>query len=460
MAVRQSNTCAGQVSAMLAKDPRHRPSAAEAFAAAQMALAALGDKPSGLSLMLDIVDMCKLLDYEAGVCRAEGLHPLPRTFFDIPDEKGAPNAKFYYFRSLVLWLLGRNGVAVEERGDSIFVDGKVLRISYASSAPAHVQTRTKAPALARVHVWVSECECVDRHNEMYKYAARTQMCCDKGRETSGANNGAEATVLLEACKGLALAVDSDVMSPMRVKAGWGEPVCLLLHALLKHTMDAQGMRLVAPRHAGDEGEGEVVEEVAGIGEEDAMGAWMPEHDDDDGADDSDGEADLSPGQRRGLVGKGEERKRAGGGEAGMSVWVPCRETDLEELRERDVDGQGWRGSMERLEGAWRRHRDGGRAVFEELGRVSERARQEVEAIAAREHSLNQVVSTAANHSGCLSTVEVRALDLLVRMRACGVFKVVWSGHAQAVTQTCLPRCVVSMPLLRAYRLSWYAHDTP
>ena len=205
-----------------------------------------------------------------------------------------------------------------------------------------------------------------------------------------------------------------------------------------------------------------------------MGAWLPEHDDDDGADDSDGEADLSPGQRRGLVGKGEEGKRAGGGEAGMSVWVPCRETDLEELRERDVDGQGWRGSMERLEGAWRRHRDGGRAVFEELGRVSERARQEVEAIAAREHSLNQVVSTAANHSGCLSTVEVRALDLLirmracgffaldllVRMRACGFFKVVWSGHAQAVTQTCLPRCVVSMPLLRAYRLSWYAHDTP
>ena len=144
----------------------------------------------------------------------------------------------------------------------------------------------------------------------------------------------------------------------------------------------------------------------------------------------------------------------------MSVWAPCRETDLEELRERDVDGQGWRGSMERLEGAWRRHRDGGRAVFEELGRVSERARQEVEAIAAREHSLNQVVSTAANHSGCLSTVEVRALDLLVRMRACGFFKVVWSGHAQAVTQTCLPRCVVIMPLLRAYRLSWYAHDTP
>ena len=129
----------------------------------------------------------------------------------------------------------------------------------------------------------------------------------------------------------------------------------------------------------------------------------------------------------------------------MSVWVPCRETDLEELRERDVDGQGWRGCMERLEGAGRRHRDGGRAVFEELGRVSERARQEVEAIAAREHSLNQVVSTAANHSGCLSTVEVRRSSARVAPPTRGVCP---------RSRTCLYACV------RAAFSRWYGQDTP
>ena len=103
------------VSRMLAKDPRRRPTAAEAFEFAQMAVEALGDKPSGQTLMLDIVDMCKLLDYEEGLCLVRSLPFLPRSYFEIPDEKITPNAKFYYFTCLVLWLLSLNAVTVEEK---------------------------------------------------------------------------------------------------------------------------------------------------------------------------------------------------------------------------------------------------------------------------------------------------------------------------------------------------------
>ena len=103
------------VSRMLAKDPRRRPTAAEAFEFAQMAVEALGDKPSGQTLMLDIVDMCKLLDYEEGLCLVRSLPFLPRSYFEIPDEKATPNAKFYYFTCLVLWLLSLNAVRVEEK---------------------------------------------------------------------------------------------------------------------------------------------------------------------------------------------------------------------------------------------------------------------------------------------------------------------------------------------------------
>ena len=97
----------------VARHPRRRPTAAEACACAQMAMQALGDTPSGLSMMLDIVDMCKLLDYEREVCLKHGLGLLPRTYFQVPGDHGAPNAKFVFLTLLVLWLLRLNAVPVE-----------------------------------------------------------------------------------------------------------------------------------------------------------------------------------------------------------------------------------------------------------------------------------------------------------------------------------------------------------
>ena len=80
-----------------------------------MTVKALGDKSSGQTLILDIVDMSKLLDYEEGLCLVRSLPFLPRSYFEIPDEKTTPNAKFYYFTCLVLWLLSLNAVRVEEK---------------------------------------------------------------------------------------------------------------------------------------------------------------------------------------------------------------------------------------------------------------------------------------------------------------------------------------------------------
>jgi len=124
------------VSRMLAKDPRRRPTAAEAFEFAQMAVEALGDKPSGQTLMLDIVDMCKLLDYEEGLCLVRSLPFLPRSYFEIPDEKTTPNAKFFYFTCLVLWLLSLNAVRVEEKVCSF------LQHSYMCIIHIYIHTRT------------------------------------------------------------------------------------------------------------------------------------------------------------------------------------------------------------------------------------------------------------------------------------------------------------------------------
>jgi hypothetical protein len=162
-----------------------------------MAVEALGDKPSGLTLMWDIVDMLKLLHYEVGVCEAKRLAPLPRSYFESPDDKaGGGNAKFYYFRCLVLWLLQLNSVEVEEKGDTIYVGGVA--------------------------------------------------CCEINAPTQDSNNGAVATVLLDKCK--SVGVNPDGASSLRIKAGWGEPVCILLHALLKHTLSVKGVKLLEPQH--------------------------------------------------------------------------------------------------------------------------------------------------------------------------------------------------------------------
>jgi len=161
-----------------------------------MAVEALGDKPSGLSMMLDIVDMCKLLDYEIAVCIPNKLALLPRSYFEISDDKASPNSKFYYLRCLVLWLLSLNKVKVESKGDSIYI--------------------------------------------------KDVVCCENGVPREDSNNVAVSTVLLDACK--SIGVTPDGASPLRIKAGWGEPVCMLLHALLKQTMSARNVTLIAPKH--------------------------------------------------------------------------------------------------------------------------------------------------------------------------------------------------------------------
>ena len=52
------------VTRMLLNDPKRRPTAQEAFTYAKMACEAFNEKPSAYTMMLNIVDKCKLLDYE------------------------------------------------------------------------------------------------------------------------------------------------------------------------------------------------------------------------------------------------------------------------------------------------------------------------------------------------------------------------------------------------------------
>ena len=46
-------------------------------------------------MMLDIVDMCKLLDYEEGVCLARKLAPLPRSYFEVPGDVGGGVVQYH-----------------------------------------------------------------------------------------------------------------------------------------------------------------------------------------------------------------------------------------------------------------------------------------------------------------------------------------------------------------------------
>ena len=98
------------VARMLQSDPKRRPTAAEALSYAQMACAALQGRPSGLMLMHDVLDKCKLLNYEA----VPGIPRLTRCFFsgeDVTPAAGAEVArvKFAAFARVAAWLLQLNG---------------------------------------------------------------------------------------------------------------------------------------------------------------------------------------------------------------------------------------------------------------------------------------------------------------------------------------------------------------
>ena len=83
---------------MLLNDPKRRPTASEAFTYAKMACEAFNERPSAHLVMLNIVDKCKLLDYERLLLAKEELPPLNRTFFT-QDDRSAPELKIKYFTS-------------------------------------------------------------------------------------------------------------------------------------------------------------------------------------------------------------------------------------------------------------------------------------------------------------------------------------------------------------------------
>merc|ERR1711959_693918 len=54
-----------------------------------------------------VLEKLKLLDYEREFCIARNFKPLARTFFALSSSN--PNEQFFYFTSLVSWLLGLQG---------------------------------------------------------------------------------------------------------------------------------------------------------------------------------------------------------------------------------------------------------------------------------------------------------------------------------------------------------------
>lgn len=64
-------------------------------------VAAMGGVDDGT--MEDIIDKLKILDYELHFCQGKSFKPLTRTFFSRPAAN--PNEQFFYFTSLVSWLM-------------------------------------------------------------------------------------------------------------------------------------------------------------------------------------------------------------------------------------------------------------------------------------------------------------------------------------------------------------------
>lgn len=202
------------VSRMLHNDPKRRPTAAEAYNYAQMACEAFHDRPSGMTLMVGITDRCKMLDYEAAVCRPFNFPLLTPSFFTSND--AYVGIKFRYFRSLVQWLLSLNGVTVSASSNG----GAIV-------AGQHIDDEDAAAA---------------------------------------------SCVLLEQCKTIGVPLGGG-LSPVRIRSGYGEAVLSLLDALLEHTIAHQGVVLLPPVHSTED---DIVEEGAETDDEDAVG-WASAH---------------------------------------------------------------------------------------------------------------------------------------------------------------------------------------
>jgi serine/threonine protein kinase len=133
------------VSRMLQSDPKRRPTAAEALAYAQMACAALQGRPSGLMLMQDLLDKCKLLDYQS----VTGLPLLTRCFFSGEDITAATAAaasdiKFPEFVRMAVWLLQLNGCRVA------LPDGSPLQLGPGHPSEPEALKHWTGPAAPRV----------------------------------------------------------------------------------------------------------------------------------------------------------------------------------------------------------------------------------------------------------------------------------------------------------------------
>eukprot|EP00961_Rhodomonas_salina_P205463 2773395-Rhodomonas_salina.3 len=148
------------------------------------------DRDRDLDLQVGITDRCKMLDYEAAVCRPFNFPLLTPSFFTSND--AYVGIKFRYFRSLVQWLLSLNGVTVSASSNG----GAIV-------AGQHIDDEDAAAA---------------------------------------------SCVLLEQCKTIGVPLGGG-LSPVRIRSGYGEAVLSLLDALLEHTIAHQGVVLLPPVHS-------------------------------------------------------------------------------------------------------------------------------------------------------------------------------------------------------------------
>jgi len=84
-----------------------------------------------------VVERLKLLNYETEFCHTQNFKPLTRTFFAMPSSN--PNEQFYYFTSLVSWLLsfvGRNFPPPSQYDDPTATAGTIMQELRAVSLPS------------------------------------------------------------------------------------------------------------------------------------------------------------------------------------------------------------------------------------------------------------------------------------------------------------------------------------
>jgi len=84
-----------------------------------------------------VLERLKLLNYESEFCAARNFKPLTRTFFAMPSSN--PNEQFYYFTSLVSWLLqfvGRNFPPPSQYDDPTATAGTIMQELKAVKLPA------------------------------------------------------------------------------------------------------------------------------------------------------------------------------------------------------------------------------------------------------------------------------------------------------------------------------------